>query len=123
MKANELRIGNYLQYYIGEDGYEWQPSGIDHHDIVWCVEDNDDFNKSYRPIPITEEWLLKFGFEKITAWYRKWLHAINLMINVGHGQTIAGLYEFKNIPIKQVSYVHELQNLYFALTGEELEAK
>lgn len=105
IQKTELRIGNFIREI--DTGGEFPVANI-------ITQPNDDWT-GVEPIPITEDWLSKFGFEKSTAWFRKGNHAINLMI--------AGLYEFKNIPIKEVSYVHELQNLYFALTGEELSLK
>jgi len=121
MEAKELRIGNLvLDDYSGRmivsainpyDGMYNHESGV-----YLCKNNNLPsgyyFLKDIRPIELTEDWLIMFGFEKETALFRKDKHAINL--------TIAGLYEFKNIPIKEVSYVHELQNLYFAITGKEL---
>ena len=58
MKAQELRIGNYyLQDCLGGD-----ISQITAEDILelydYPLEDY------FKPIPLTEEWLLKFGFEK-----------------------------------------------------------
>lgn len=70
------------------------------------------------PIPLTEEWLLKFGFKddigetKTLIWKSYKFH----ITKDGFVYTDAW-YKQNFIPIK---YVHQLQNLYFALTGEEL---
>lgn len=71
----------------------------------------------YEPIEITEDILFKFGFFKYNKAYMlenpnyqtKFLFSIweDLTYNTGE----------INPPLK---YVHQLQNLYFALTGEEL---
>lgn len=72
------------------------------------------FDYDLKPIPITKEWLIKFGFEQ---------HAIGYYNLKGFFICYAntGLHEYKfrdfNVTIK---YVHQLQNLYFALTQEEL---
>lgn len=66
-------------------------------------------------IPLTKEWLLKFGLN--TEFLQYSLHSIfeadyGFQVYSGHGCMRVDCY-----------YVHELQNLYFALTGEELEFK
>ena len=72
---------------------------------------------SLNPIPLTEEWLIKFGFENKRE---KWLFEKNgLVINIGnHNCTM-----HCGNSIKAVDYVHQLQNLYFVLTGKELKIK
>ena len=67
MKANELRIGNYLIY--KEEIHKVRGLDISHglviepikipHEGYPCVHSD-----TIKPIPLTEEWLLKFGFEK-----------------------------------------------------------
>lgn len=64
--------------------------------------------KNFSPLPITEECLKKFGFDSKLAQF-----------NV-KGRFILDGYGMNEIEIK---YVHQLQNLYFALTGEELKTK
>ena len=66
-------------------------------------------------IPLTEEWLLKFGFEKDNE-----LNFVKFSFKV-HFWSNYNSYMYGwiggNIEIK---YVHQLQNIYFALTGQEL---
>ena len=65
---------------------------------------------------LTEEWLLKFGFEKI-----KTNNCIYWTLNnVDIWELNGGFANDLDIPIQ---YIHQLQNLYFALTNEELTAK
>ena len=67
------------------------------------------------PIPLTEEWLLKLGFKYFLDTK---IYAIdNFFIEKEPDNKIAVMYDYLN---KSVEYVHQLQNLYFALTGEEL---
>lgn len=121
MKANELMIGNW----IIADNQEVQVNYITPFSIGYGKGNfapSDTFNNTYfQPIPLTEEWLIKFGFEfkptgeevyeqtwKLSG-FEIWQH------NEGfcHDFHIGG----------NLHYVHQLQNLYFALTGEELKTK
>ena len=66
MKASDLRIGN-LYYYRVLDQLdpkkEWfEVSKIDYDDLR-VIAIKDEMNQDYQPIPLNEEWLLKFGFE------------------------------------------------------------
>jgi hypothetical protein len=73
-----------------------------------------------KPIPLTEEWLLKFGFVKIY----NCIYEIEM-----DGHVIEFDLRFRKMSVYfgdillQLKYVHELQNLYFALTSEELTIK
>ena len=109
--VNELRIGNLLY----NDNVIVK---IDARSIfdIW----DDKGIKTYKPILLTEEWLLNFGFEKsnrLDLGELKPCYAIfSLAIMIRHNSFfidwIGGNTELK--------YVHQLQNLYFALIGEEL---
>lgn len=111
MKATELRIGNWVQTKQTEKQFQVTTSTFE---VLSVVE------SQYKPIPLTEEWLVKFGFDK--------LHG-NWFDNEG----MIELYEKDNGYVmledsyyhcsQDLLYVHQLQNLYFALTGEELELK
>lgn len=77
----------------------------------------EEFTK-FDSIPLTEEWLLKFGFKKIEG---------TLYFNIGSieiGTTAYGKRFYIQIGSENVTlnikYVHQLQNLYFCLTGAEL---
>lgn len=114
IKENELRIGNWIN---PEKPYQVNANTF--QDVF-----NGEFDQD--GIPLTEEWLLKFGFEKTGVfWFSKkvWINELN--INIKHRAYTIGsvngdeaLFECENI-----DYVHQLQNLYFALTGEELTIK
>ena len=113
MKANELRIGNYVNDSIGL--------------ITIGLNGNIKFADVYHPIPLTEEWLLKFGLEKRYAgWfeirsrfdgdYDEFSYNINTK-EIHLLQDSGRKYE---VHLCNIKHVHQLQNLYFALTGEEL---
>ena len=116
MKANELRIGNYF-----EDG-EGRLCSVD---VI--SRDSEDTRITaihgalttfpIKPIPLTEEWLLKFGFETKDKVF--W-DAGNFRV----GQDRWGGYDYVNRRVDiDLKYVHQLQNLYFCLTGIELTIK
>jgi hypothetical protein len=111
MNVKELRIGNLVFYPLSDTEIEIDREMFAAQPGLANLED-------YRPIPLTEEWLLKFGFEldisQIEFFHRGgvWMHfdGDSLSANFGHIEQL-------DVEIK---YVHQLQNLYFALTGEEL---
>ena len=132
MKENELRIGNLIEYRIQDDLDDrkdwWEVSKIDATDLC-ILESNIDYD--FRPIPLTEEWLLKFGFNKE---YQKGYIGIDVCnsdfvltepLKMGEWQTnYTFQFETGSVPkFKEIKYVHQLQNIYFALTGEELILK
>lgn len=119
MKASELRIGSYVRYssLIQVNGYK----------IAECEDHPDRFT----PILLTEEWLLKFGFGNITEQcasksiniktfcksftVKRCIEQQTIFIELGtRGWT------FKRVGYPLYKYVHQLQNLYFALTSKEL---
>jgi hypothetical protein len=137
MKANELRIGNYLN---GRQGHV-VISEIRTNNSVKIHDNTSSFYVGICliPIKITEEWLEKFGFEKNKdkRWMRgKSRYAIfyfeyyatgedNCMWRIEYHDTDYGRNEYKDCNQwgDRIKYVHQLQNLYFALTGEELTIK
>jgi hypothetical protein len=128
MKASELRIGNYINYF-SESADKW----YDFHQVtantIECIDYNDGAVDHGDPIPLTEHLLMKFGFEIdyiITSMSGATLRRIvgdkiaNFRLTYsGSDWWLSHIYGhcFGFSPIK---YVHQLQNLYFALTGEEL---
>ena len=67
-------------------------------------------------IRLTEEWLLKFGFTKHGKY--GYFYKDDFIIDKNEGFDIFFMCDIDmHVEIK---HVHQLQNLYFALTGEEL---
>ena len=122
MKANELRIGNYLN---GKQGHV-VISEIRINNSVKIHDNTSSFSVGIclTPIELTEEWLEKLGFKcilDISYSFPKPYDNLELAyygsINgFKKGWVINKLFGLSN----GIKYVHELQNLYFALTGEEL---
>lgn len=124
IQANQIRINNLIYNDIGEI----QPVyGVDEKSILTKVEENG-WSICFNPkgIPLTEEWLLKFGFEKgvDNVYFIKTKHFyLKIFQSIGHALCSVDKYS-KAIKINDdIKYVHQLQNLYFALTGKELTIK
>ena len=123
MKAQELRIGNWVEL---DDEFT---------QMVCIMEDNTEW---INPIPLTEEWLEQFGFSKIQS-----NDTLSYIYTKSHKEAFIVLeddmsvavtcteilfykesqYGYYAPSVDRTKYVHQLQNLYFALTGEELEIK
>lgn len=109
MDARELRIGNLVNY-------KRIPSSINANSILAIVNGSG----KYTPIPLTPEWLEKAGFQNNGQnEFAKpdWSVVLRHRIKTYH------VYQAFGVADCFVSNVHELQNLYFALIGEELEFK
>lgn len=118
IKVEDLRIGNWVNW-NGENGVVSQ---ILEHEVVFkCGEDT--LISELKPIELTEEILLKCGFKKIDHhrfkiipsqfefYYTISVHDNCFRIYVGDSIICANV----------IFYLHQLQNLYFALTNQELE--
>ena len=130
MKASDLRIGN-LYYYRVLDQLdpkkEWfEVSKIDYDDLR-VIAIKDEMNQDYQPIPLNEEWLLKF-LEVKKFGFTIYLPLTNLKAEIHfemYKNDIVSIIksDFAELILDPIKYVHQLQNLYFALTGTELIQK
>lgn len=125
IKPNELRIGNLV---VKSDQIHSDSPQYGQITTVYVDKANVDYHYPltwYKPIPLTEEWLLKFGFRMKAGKFRlpslSGYHFFSLqnpfMAEHDGGFVPSVLCEYT------LKYVHQLQNLYFALTGEELTIK
>jgi hypothetical protein len=127
MKANEIRLGNLVTY----DGRVFEIDTIAKefptlNTIEFGIGVVDWMN--INSIPLTEEWLIKFGFgdARITnrLYTRKKTDGFyGFYINKETMSYCTFDYEGTIDDIIKIEYVHQLQNLYFAVTGEELTMK
>lgn len=128
MKITELRIGNY----VIENYLHFQKQRDERVITVETILERginaDQFDDySYigldllKPIPLTEEWLLKFGFKEHGEWFIIDNYPVSLHVSIKHDKTTFGYNE--EYEIENIKHVHQLQNLYFALTGWELKIK
>jgi hypothetical protein len=118
INAQELRIGNIVISY----GKEQKISAVDF--AVFQIYEIKGELPPYVPIPLTEEWLLKFGFEEDNYTYIKGVHQkiFSGIMKFEFNESLKN-WEFsigRYNDLTRVEYVHQLQNLYYALTGEEL---
>lgn len=116
MKIEELRIGNWVMGY--HDPFQWS---LEHFDLLKQA-DLDEIVKE--PVLITEEVLLKCGFEIKPDTF---VYSGRLDLQV---EFMLGEYSFRievenrhTTFVRVIKYLHELQNLYFSITGEELDVK
>lgn len=137
MRSRELRIGNVIKRLPCPRSSKEEIITVD------CISENgineaDCFNDGlcefeyHEGIPLTDEWLVKFGF-KYDVHNVMWALFIGDPKNenifsirpskggyfFGHDSEYGFFYSSK-FPFQNV---HQLQNLYFAITGEELFIK
>lgn len=113
MKAEELMIGNYLQY-------ESQICEVTEIDYSGCKllkpsrfivrYDFDEIS----PIPLTEQWLIDFGFEKLETGFLKTDSFFSVFMDSDFYFWIGNDFRIN------IEHVYQLQNIYFALTGKQL---
>ena len=114
IKANELRIGNY----VFDNLKQW---------IIQMHSANGILNveqkpSEYNPVEITEEILLKLGF-KCEEKTRENIYRLNIFEYATSCKTIdleIDYFDNHATFTTDIKYVHQLQNLFFFLTGEEL---
>lgn len=111
IKPTELRIGNKVLI----DGVE----NIIRGGAIAAIETGY-FKQKLEPIPLTEKWLLKFGFDGLT-YDDELINGVKISFEERHDGWAYQLgLEPDWLPAIGIDYVHQLQNLYFALTGKEL---
>lgn len=187
MEAKDLRIGNYVTI----DNKKYHPKMKDVPMIITSISRNYVLNEGYlmycdldklfpgkyewqnfsqlleylKPIPLTEDWLVRFGFEEVQEFIKKgngadwqpeypktifkgfkieinedhyfvyfesnmqWLSKGNFKLNedLSYGIILGSFYDQYEcsdiVNCKIPEYIHQLQNLYFVLTGKELTLK
>jgi hypothetical protein len=120
MESNELRIGNLVKWYDVSKVLELHSEKNEFDNVYIECEESFEWTEYDKLIPIelTEEWLLKFGF--ISNPYQDRYEKDIIRINCNK---IKGFTELWIDGMPHIKYIHQLQNLYFALTGEELKIK
>ena len=122
MEAKELRIGN-LVYDTRTVGDRTGLPPVRNKTKITSIEEGSVY-RYIEPIPLTPEILEKAGFVTSEELSYKTVYNLKgveislikdkrILFDVDNGDFVFGFTKIK--------YIHQLQNLYFALTGEELE--
>lgn len=133
IKPNELRIGNYIYNHfdnilIVSQIVENKGDYYIHTNFInGLIAGNGHINNK-NPIPLAEDWLLKFNFKKFGEYEiynsNDYDFQIDKSPNDDEYWCFIGRENKEQRPYcVKIKYVHQLQNLYFALTGEELIIK
>jgi len=120
VSPGEFRIGNLVNYTIDRKSiFQGKITAITKNRLV--VDKVTSKYMNIEPITLTEEWLLKFGFERNTINNKKFIYYF-----FGYGyfyfdnNVFSMNFSSQDDVVINIKYVHQLQNLFFALTGEEL---
>ena len=123
MKANELRIGNYIwlkchHFPVKVEGIF---RGVD--GPIWIETDLHEGEKieDFEPIPLTEEWFYKLGFQSYGHIYT--LHfesGFALSYNTSLKSWFLSIHSTTTTAIRDFKYVHEIQKFYYAATGKDV---
>lgn len=118
MKVTELRIGNYIILGTRNQVTVMVEEILEGNFVTCNLTTNEWPITDYKPVPITPEWLARFGFKEVkTHAYMKGDFGLEYFTH--EGRFFSDNVEHLNQA--PVNFIHQLQNLYFALTGEELE--
>lgn len=124
-KANDFRLGNWIVDYEAEpektiywqiEGLHIYPSNTRGINVYFRKGSCMTFIEYVEPVKLTNEWLEKFGFKKGSDGYWDEYSKGNLKHLTSFDD---GDYEYNPAAI-EIKYVHQLQNLYYALCQEEL---
>lgn len=125
IQTNELRVGNFVELKVNDYSsiVKVTKTGMERVSLLQCSIAPDGIEADYNliePIPLTPEILLNadcsdFGNDEYYSNFEpNWI-----MRNDDDGFTLV----ICGKDFRKVKYLHEYQNLYFALTGTELEIK
>lgn len=134
MTSKNYRLGNIVRSKInGISRIEQIGSSLNPEYIGGRSLDGNYWENSYLPVELTEQWLIDFGFKKEvlsddSAYYyylnlnnEKYCHLAILSGDKNGFIEAVTLFPYEDW--FRYKYVHELQNLYHAITGTELELK
>lgn len=131
--VKQLRIGNYVKICFTEkQGWEWVRVTNIHADGTIDTDTNHKTRYYYEPIKLTDAILLSSGFKHDRIYrYRFELGTFVLARTMKDwsgpptkaNECFSLALDYGNQLSTQTEYLHQLQNLYYALTGEELDVK
>lgn len=115
MNPQELRIGNIVNKKF-TDSKEMQWSFFRKEEF----DEMEKYPELFSGVELTEEWFLRFGFELFPwGWVIKSVMDESKSLRL----TIWNYFEREGGGRIKIEYVHQLQNIYFALIGEELKTE
>lgn len=133
MKTTDLRINNYVKLVFPDGEITCIVEGIKWDSIALNIDGRIGWYDStnIEPILLTEEILLEYGFLKCEGKYGEYYkHGVFTGFRVwldDYSWYIVGRKDYKTDDTywvkPDIQYLHQLQNLYFALTQEELILK
>ena len=130
MKAKELRISNWVHNSIENIDFQIECFLGSEWCTNICEYDYQEFDskiEDLKPIPLTEEWFLDFGliqsFEDLKGCYVDKFDMYIFTFSNNHEYDVFKSGYEEDLYLTSIKYIHELQNLYFILIGEELTIK
>jgi len=112
LKEKELRIGNLVIRKNKHSG-DLQEIELTPSCILDIATNKEKSSFDYFPIELNEKWLSKFDVFKKNGYPYK--------LHYGYLKMRNGNYFYKYFDIElELPFVHQLQNLYYVLTGNEL---
>ena len=137
IKIQELRVGNYLYYKVfphAPESYKIiEVISISKNGFISFINDygNEEthYLDNFEKIPLTEEILFKFLFNNdghgrlLKNQYNRRDKCISSFIFDFSNYYITWQNNFGELKIKFIDYIHNFQNIYFALTNDELTFK
>lgn len=121
MKANELKLNNWIIY--NDDFIQFQVKRIDDGGVGVSNKNEDTWIEldQFSGIPLTDEILYKCGADYVD----EYTCIMGIWTFRRSGNQLMFYYDHVVPKSRQItlSYLHQLQNLYYVLTGEELEYK
>lgn len=122
VKEKDLVVGNWFHHHVGLWSYRNDDGVISNFDDNFQWENSDWYAlgectlslEAIEPIKLTDEWLDRFKLDKGNGYPYRFLNGYLKMRN--------GVYFFKYYDIEvELPYVHDLQNLYRSITGNEFD--
>jgi hypothetical protein len=128
LTANELRIGNKFEcmgmiqtvFELCDNTDRGRIKQVGYEYIIRCEENGNQYKPiEINSIPLTEEWLLKFGFEIVNNEY---FESKTKQYRLGNRLIVLRDGVFCDYGTgRKLEYVHILQNLWFILEEKELQ--
>jgi hypothetical protein len=120
MKANELRVGNWVKGPLGELCKVTQLGHEKYSEYIGAKGDGFFGQNGFEPIPLTPEILVKAGFEWSIYHQGFYKQDFVFVLHEYEDGFRFKLFRSSQYLGVKINHLHQLQNLYFALTGKEL---